>query len=197
MAKRPANDDFCEPAAAKRATSNEATLTNTRLIEAGREKFANQLSFDVAATADKGRESLLVVACKVFHWHSPAGFISRARLVVHEDRSFFFQVLLRSLQAGTIETVDQFLSLCEKMANVKREYKFCPGICPSEYQPKYFSKIRYDVKNVRRTEYPFERIDSSDCLMFHKLAKNASIIEKGLECVPCCACKRLVKDLNQ
>ena len=83
------------------------------------------------------------------------------------------------------------------MANVKGEYKFHPGICPSEYQTRYFSKIRYDVKNVRRTKYPFEQIDSSDCLMFHKLAKNASIIEKGLECVPCYACKRLVKDLSQ
>ena len=103
---------------------------------------------------------------------------------------------MRSQQTGTIETVDQFLSLCE-MANVKGEYKFHPGICPSEYQTRYFSKIRYDVKNVRRTKYPFEQIDSSDYLMFHKLAKNASIIEKGLECVPCYACKRLVKDLNQ
>ena len=33
--------------------------------------------------------------------------------------------------------------------------------------------------------------------MFHKLAKNASIIEEGLECVSCGACKRLVSDLNQ
>ena len=35
------------------------------------------------------------------------------------------------------------------------------------------------------------------CLLFHKLAKNASIIEKGLECVCCNACKRLISDLNE
>ena len=40
---------------------------------------------------------------------------------VHEDGSFYFQVLLRSMEAGTMETVDHFLSVCEMMANV---YKF-------------------------------------------------------------------------
>ena len=121
-----------------------------------------------------------------------AGSISRTRIVVHEDGSFYFQVLLRSKEAGTMETVDHFLSVCEMMANVKGEYKFCPGIDPCEYEKKYFSKIRYVVKNLCRFDCPFE----GNCLLFHKLAKNASIIEKGLECVPCSACKRLVSDLN-
>ena len=65
MAKGPTSDDFCEPAAVKRVTSDEETLISTRLIEAELEKFADQLSFDVASTADKGCESLLIVACKV------------------------------------------------------------------------------------------------------------------------------------
>ena len=43
------------------------------------------------------------------------------------------------------------------MANVKGEYKFCPGIDPCEYEKKYFSKIRYDVKNLCRFDCPFER----------------------------------------
>ena len=113
-----------------------------------------------------------------------ASTISRARTVVYEDGSFYFQVLLRSKEAGTMETVDHFLSVCEMMANVKGEYKFCPGIDPYEYETKYFSKIQYDIKGIRRVNSPFERIDSCNCLLFHKLAKNASIIEKGLECVP-------------
>ena len=45
-----------------------------------------------------------------------------------------------------METVDHFLSVCEMMANMKGEYKFCPGIDPCEYETKYFSKIRYGVK---------------------------------------------------
>jgi hypothetical protein len=93
------------------------------------------------------------------------GSISQTRIVVHEDGSFYFQVLLRSKEAGTMETIDHFLSVCEIMANVKGEYKFCPGIDPCEYQTKYFSKIRYDVKNLRRVDSPFERIDSCNCLV--------------------------------
>ena len=83
------------------------------------------------------------------------------------------------------------------MANVKGEFKFCPGIDPQEYQEKYFSKIKYDVKQLRRSDHPFNRIDSSNCLLFHKLAKNAGILEKDLNCVLCTSCKHLVSDLNE
>ena len=167
----------------------------TLLARAGENKYGGLLHFEVGYTVSKGHH--LIVGSKVCHWHPPAGTISRARIVVYEDRSFYFQVLLRSKEAGTMETVDHFLSVCEMMANVKGEYKFCLGIDPNEYEMKYFSKIRYDIKNIRRVDSPFERIDSCNCLLFHKLAKNASIIEKDLECVPCGACKRLLSDLNQ
>ena len=73
--------------------------------------------------------------------------------------------------------------------------KVTPGVTIQRL--RYFSKIRYDVKNLRRIDYPFESIDSCNCLWFHKLAKNASIMEKGLESVCCRACKRLVSDLNE
>ena len=71
------------------------------------------------------------------------------------------------------------------------------SIEPSEYHTKYFDQIRYDIKNVCRSDHPFKHIDSINCQLYFKIAKNASIIEKGLECVPCSACKRLVRDLNQ
>ena len=50
---------------------------------------------------------------------------------------------------------------------------------------------------MRRVDHPFKRVDSCNCLLWHKLAKNASIVEKDLESVPCSACKRLLSDLNQ
>ena len=165
------------------------------LAGAGQEKYGNRLNFEVGCTFSKGHH--VIVSCKVCHWHPPAGSISRTRVVVYEDGSFYFQVLLRSKESGTMETVDHFLSVCAMMANEKGEYKFCPGVDLFEYETKYFSKICYDVKNLRRANSPFERIDSCNCLLFHKLAKNASIIEKELECVLCSACKRLVSDLNQ
>ena len=41
------------------------------------------------------------------------------------------------------------------------------------------------------------RIDSWKCILWHKLAKNASIFEKEMDAVICPACKRLHNDLNQ
>ena len=69
--------------------------------------------------------------------------------------------------------------------------------CIEEYESKYFPKIRYDVKLLRHTDFPFQRIDSSSCQLLHKLAKNASIVEKGLECVPCKSCKQLMHTLDR
>ena len=80
---------------------------------------------------------------------------------------------------------------------VNADYKFCPEIDVEEYESKYFPKIRYDVKLLQRTDSPFQRIDSSSCQLLHKLAKNASIVEKGLECVPCKSCKQLMHTLDR
>ena len=181
MAKRPGSPlKECVP---KRIPPDDPSrVTVTSLAQAGRTQFTDKLQFDVVSTDKQAR--LLVVGCKTLHWNPPAGFLSRTRVLVHEDRSYFFQVLLRSKQVGEIETENQLLSLCEMMANEKGEYKFCPGIEPSEYQTKYFDQIRYDIKNVRRSDHPFKRVDSIDCQLYFKISKNASIIEKGLEVFP-------------
>ena len=41
------------------------------------------------------------------------------RIVVYKDGTFYFQVLLRSKEAGTMERIDHFFSVCEMMANQK------------------------------------------------------------------------------
>ena len=117
------------------------------LARAGQEKYGDMLNFEIGYTPGKGYH--VIVGCKVCHWHPPAGSVSHARIVVYEDGSFYFQVLLQSKEAGTMETVDHFLSVCEMMANVIGEYKICPGIDLCEYETKYFSKIRYDVKKLK------------------------------------------------
>ena len=199
MAKRAAaQDEALSPA--KRVPTLQSSIVEPdisvgSLALAGQAKYDTSLNFDVGYTATKG--SHLIVGCKVCHWHPPAGSISRTRVVVHEDRSYFFQVLLREKNSGKLQSVDEFLNICEMMANSKSEFKFCPGIDPAVYQSVYFSKIRYDLKQVRCMEYPFERIDSCGCLLYHKLSKNSSVIERGLDCVQCSSCKRLVSDLNQ
>ena len=162
MAKRAAaQDEALSPA--KRVPTLQSSIVEPdisvgSLALAGQAKYDTSLNFDVGYTATKG--SHLIVGCKVCHWHPPAGSISRTRVVVHEDRSYFFQVLLREKNSGKLQSVDEFLNICEMMANSKSEFKFCPGIDPAVYQSVYFSKIRYDLKQVRCMEYPFERIDS-------------------------------------
>ena len=64
------------------------------LARAGQEKYGDVLNFEVSYTTSKGYH--VMVGSKVCHWHPPAGSISRSKIVVHEDGSFYFQVLLRA-----------------------------------------------------------------------------------------------------
>ena len=81
------------------------------------------------------------------------------------------------------------------MQTVEGEYKFCPGIDPEIYDKEFYAKIRYHSKSVSCSKIPFNRVSSSP--LYHKLAKNASLVEKGAAEVQCAACKRLVHDLRQ
>ena len=133
-----------------------------------------------------------VVTSKICHYHPPAGIISRTRVVVYEDGNFCFQVLLQSKETGKLER------LCNMM--IDKKWKFCPGLDPDEYYTFYFPKIRYHIKNVRCSDNPFRVVSSINCTLWHKLARNASIMEKSMESVPCSSCKRLryvVEDLAQ
>ena len=49
---------------------------------------------------------------------------------------------------------------------------------------------------MRHLEVPFNRVDSINCLLWHKLARNM-LFEKELESVPCKDCKTLINNLNQ
>ena len=75
------------------------------LARAGQEKHRN---FDLGYAASKGYH--VVVGSKVCHWHPLAGSVSQMRIIVYKDGSFYFQVLLRSKETGTIETIDHFLN---------------------------------------------------------------------------------------
>ena len=161
------------------------------LAGAGQEKYGNRLNFEVGCTFSKGHTSSLAARCATGIHQQVPSLVQGLWSTKMEASTFKCYYVPKNLEQW------RRLSVCALMANEKGEYKFCPGVDLFEYETKYFSKIRYDVKNLRRANSPFERIDSCNCLLFHKLAKNASIIEKELECVLCSACKRLVSDLNQ
>ena len=80
--------------------------------------------------------------------------------------------------------------------SAKSDYKFCPGLNPQQYETEYYTFIRFHIKSVRRTELPFARVDSVNCLLWFKLALNATTSEKAYAEVRCRHCKRLVLDLE-
>ncbi len=130
------------------------------------------------------------------HNHPPLGLVSRVQIVLDQEGQYEFQVLLFSKDKERISTVEDYLYLCGKIAT-KGGYKLCPGIDPDFYGTEYYDVIRYDPKSLRRTVHPIRRIDSYSCILWHKLANNASILEKDMDVVKCSACKRLQNDLNQ
>ena len=122
------------------------------------------------------------------HCHPTAGLISRVRIVVREDGSFEFKVVMRLKENNSISISKQLFDLCHTI-DPAGGYKFCPGIDPSTYESRYLSVIRYDIKSVRKISDPIFRIDSKNCSLWHKLARNASIFEKDMPAVFCQPCK--------
>lgn len=60
----------------------------------------------------------------------------------------------------------------------------------------FFSMIRYHITSCRVWEHPFKRIDSVNCLLWHKIARNATAEERKSKSVLCKSCKRLCCDLE-
>ena len=93
MAKRLASQ-FEHVPSAKRIDSDNFPAV---LARAGQKRYGCLLNFETGYTT-KGPH--VIVTCKSCHWHPPAGTISRTRIVVHEDGTYYFQVLLHSKETG-------------------------------------------------------------------------------------------------
>jgi len=65
----------------------------------------------------------------------------------------------------------------------------------NHYMNEYQSIIRYHIKSVRLTEFPFHRVDSQKCRLFFETLHNATAPEKSSE-LRCYPCKWLVTDLE-
>ena len=91
-----------------------------------------------------------------------------------------------------LDKPEQFNEICTRL--VSEDMKFCPGLDKEEYH-EHREVIRYDLKNVRITTSPVERIDSSKCLKWFRVPKNAPLAEKSSDSVLCSACKKLRNDL--
>ena len=77
------------PASKRREVSPESFPAN-----------GEQLNFDLGCTDSQG--SHVIVTSKLCHLHPPAGIVSRARILVSEDGTFHFQVLLISKEESKV-----------------------------------------------------------------------------------------------
>ena len=147
---------------------------------------------------DSTARALLEIKHQVVHYHHPTGFIHRVRLIIAPTSTGYtydLQVLFATIQTGEITSEDDLANLCTFEMNYKH-YKFCPGIGYEEYHQRFYSVIRYNHEQVNVTKAPFQRVDSRKCVLWFKLAHNASKEEKILDEVKCTMCKKLILDLE-
>ena len=79
------------------------------------------------------------------------------------------------------------------MFGKKSKYKFCPGL---DHKNEYHKPIRFHIRSVRITQFPFSRIDSFTCKLWFLPPTNASAAEKAVSEVKCTGCKHMVQLLN-
>lgn len=120
--------------------------------------------------------------------------ISRVQVTVQYNR-YIAYVMMRKCESGSLARGEDLATLCIKFSR-KVKYKFCPGLNPEQYETEYYAAIQFHIKSLRRSEFPFTRVDSMNCLLWFKLAPNAIVNEKASMEVRCKSCKRLVLDLE-
>ena len=138
----------------------------------------------------------LVIQQRSLHNHPPAGLVPRVRILIYEEGDYELQVLLKTIEKGSVHSEDDLCKLIEKISE-SSPFKFCPGLDFDKYTKDYADILRYDSKSVKLMSEPFTRVESNHCLMWHKLAKNSSIFEKDQEEILCQPCKKMKSHLAQ
>lgn len=106
------------------------------------------------------------------------------------------QILFKTIEKGTVSSEDALHAIVNKISS-SSPYKFCPGLDSNLYKEHYAEILRYDSKSVKLISEPFCRVESHQCVIWHKLARNVSIFEKDLEEVLCQPCKKMKSHLDQ
>ena len=158
-------------------------LQQLQTLQAMMHKVESSFPDLIFAMATTGKQPVLQVSQRQLHNHPPFGMVSRVHGNVLYD-SYTAYVLMRKWETGTLGNNEDASELC---------LKFCEK---SDYEKEYYTSIRFHIKSVQRMEFPFARVDSVNCLLWFKLAPNATADEKSCNEVRCRHCKRLVLDLE-
>ena len=155
-----------------------------------------ELLFSMArsTTEDSRRTPYLLITQRTLHYHPPYGMISRVQVSVL-FKTYSVHVMMRLWRKEVFESVDDLADICKMIGN-NSQHKFCPGIEMGHYMSEYHKIIRYHIKSVRLTEFPFHRVDSQKCQLLFELSHNATATEKVSSELRCYPCKRLITDLE-
>ncbi|XP_065894808.1 uncharacterized protein [Dysidea avara] len=158
--------------------------------------FFPEFSFVLSRVSIDGAEGdlqvpvLMITPLQLFV-HQPLGVMPRIQIQV-QYKIYSVHVLMRLWKKESFDTFEDIASLC-KLLGDKSQYKFCPGLLQyDQYMSEYNKTIRFHLKKVRLTTFPFKRVDSVDCSLLFQLAHNATKEEKSSKEVKCYPCKSLL-----
>jgi len=107
---------------------------------------------------------LLTISQRNLFSHPPYGMASRVHIVL-QYKSYKVYVLMRLWKEGELTDTDDVIELCNILGH-KSKHKFCPGIDPDLYEREYHQKIRFHIRSVRLSSFPFSRVDSVNCKFY-------------------------------
>ena len=142
-----------------------------------------ELAFTMAVEAGNSSAPVLTITQKNLYTHPPFGLTSRIQVAV-QYKNYTASVLMRTWKVGEVKSVEDIIELCHDFSN-KSVYKFCPGIDPHYYEDEYHKIIRFHIKSVRFSQFPFMRVDSVNCKLWFIPASNIPAVEKSANEVKC------------
>ena len=160
------------------------------IIDSIASKFP-ELVFTLRYDGLDSSNSVLEISQRTVFNHPPLGLTPRVSVTI-QNNHYKVYVMMRLWREGEVKSIDEVEELCILFCQ-KSDYKFCPGIDPVHYENEYHKMIRFHIKSVRQSEFPFSRVDSVNCKLWFLPASNCKLVEKEIKCPPC---KRLVHDLN-
>ena len=140
------------------------------------------------------RVPFLLNTQRTLHYHPPYGMVSRIQVTV-QYKTYTVCVMMRIWRKEVFESIEDLADICKMIGN-GTNFKFCPGIEVNHYMSEYHHFIRYHIKSVRKTDFPFLQVDSKTCQLFFEVAHNATAAEKEASELKCYPCKRLVNNLE-
>ena len=117
-----------------------------------------------------------------------AGPLQAARILIHKDGNFQFQVFLVTIEIGKID--DASFRDCLVQMKAESDFQVCPGILTQYLEIK--DEIERKPKNLRLWA-TIKRADSLDCHLWF----NPKDIERRFGKYACMPCQSLLKSIRQ